>query len=62
MSLLKLRNKGSKHIQINKAYISVKVYALGWRGGIDSGFTMGHYVVGHNIQNSKTIVNEWEKD
>ena len=44
-SLAKLQKGHLSFIKNNKAQVNGKMFALGWRGGMDRGYTMGHYVM-----------------
>ena len=37
------------------------MYALGWRGGSDSGMTLGKYVPEDSVKRSKKALGEWER-
>jgi len=58
MSLAKIRKGKSSFIKYNKAQLSGKMSASGWRGGMDNGKTVGHYIMGCSIQNSENRINE----
>jgi len=59
--LANLRKGGFGFIK-NKAKVSGKMFALGWRGGMDRGYTLGPYVMGQSLQSSERSINEWEED
>jgi hypothetical protein len=58
-SLMQLRT-GSNLVSSNGAQRGGEMYALGWRGGIDPGLSLGLYVMPPVIQRSEKAMEEWQ--
>jgi len=62
MSLCTLRKGQFGYIKKIKPLVNGEMFALGWRRGMDAGYTLGHYVMGHGIQMLEDSIQKWEEE
>jgi len=60
ISLCTLRKGQFGYIKKNKPLVNGKMFVLGWRGGMDAGYTLGTYVMGRPIQMLESAIQKWE--